>query len=81
MLVKAALAAGLLVAAIVTVPETATAAAGGPQTLVTEYADGSLVQRTHWRYRHHCRYWHRECAWRWGWRTRGFYRCLWRHGC
>jgi hypothetical protein len=47
----------------------------------------------HWRYRHHhhryrggyvvsyCAAWRHECAARWGWETRGFYRCLARHGC
>jgi len=45
----------------------------------------------HWHHhRHHfhrhrvisyCAAWRHECAARWGWGTRGFYRCLWRHGC
>jgi hypothetical protein len=29
----------------------------------------------------YCSVWRHRCASRWGWRTRGFYRCLWRHGC
>ena len=29
----------------------------------------------------YCSAWRHECAARWGWRTRSFYRCLWRHGC
>jgi hypothetical protein len=29
----------------------------------------------------YCRSWRHECAARWGWGTRNFYRCLWRHGC
>jgi hypothetical protein len=29
----------------------------------------------------YCVGWRHECAARWGWRTRGYYRCLWRHGC
>jgi hypothetical protein len=29
----------------------------------------------------YCRSWRHECAARWGWGTRGFYRCLYRHGC
>lgn len=28
-----------------------------------------------------CRYWRHECAERWGWGSRQFYRCVWRHGC
>ena len=29
----------------------------------------------------YCGSWRYECAARWGWHTRGYYRCLWRHGC
>jgi hypothetical protein len=29
----------------------------------------------------YCGAWRAECAGRWGWGTRSFYRCLWRHGC
>jgi hypothetical protein len=29
----------------------------------------------------YCRTWRYHCAARWGWHTRGYYRCLWRHGC
>jgi hypothetical protein len=29
----------------------------------------------------YCSAWRGECADRHGWRTRRFYRCLWRHGC
>jgi hypothetical protein len=29
----------------------------------------------------YCRAWRWECADRHGWRSRRFYRCLWRHGC
>ena len=29
----------------------------------------------------YCGGWRHECAARWGWGTRGFHRCLWRHGC
>jgi hypothetical protein len=34
-----------------------------------------------YRYYGRCRYWRHECARRWGWGTRRYYRCLWRHGC
>jgi hypothetical protein len=29
----------------------------------------------------YCSAWRSECAGRHGWRSRRFYRCLWRHGC
>jgi hypothetical protein len=29
----------------------------------------------------YCSVWRHRCASRWGWRTRAYYRCLWRHGC
>jgi hypothetical protein len=29
----------------------------------------------------YCRRWHWRCAERWGWHTRRFHKCLWRHGC
>ena len=29
----------------------------------------------------YCGGWRSECGARWGYGTRGFYRCLWRHGC
>lgn len=28
-----------------------------------------------------CRYWRRECAFRWGWGGWRYRRCLFRHGC
>ncbi len=28
-----------------------------------------------------CRYWHRRCAWRWGYGTWRYYRCIRYHGC
>ena len=77
---KVTLAAGLLVMAAAFAPIGAVAAPAMPQSkLVDVAADaGSLVQKTHYR---GCRFWHHECAARWGWRTRNYYRCLWRHGC
>jgi hypothetical protein len=30
---------------------------------------------------YHCRKWRRKCAWRWGWGSKRFHRCLWRHSC
>jgi hypothetical protein len=29
----------------------------------------------------YCSSWRYECAARWGWHTRGYHHCLWRHGC
>lgn len=31
--------------------------------------------------RSYCSAWRYNCAARWGWQTRRFYRCLWAHGC
>ena len=47
---------------------------------VTTTDSRSLVQEA----RHRggrCVFWRFECADRWGWGSRKFYRCLWRHGC
>ena len=46
-------------------------------------------RRSGWRHGHRhgdrgfgrCRSWRHECADRWDWGSRRFYRCLWRHGC
>jgi hypothetical protein len=78
MFAKLSLAAGLVLAAATLVPVGASAAA--PQSPLSGViaADGSLVQKTQWRY---CGGWRRECAARWGWRTPGFFRCMGRHGC
>jgi len=38
------------------------------------------MQNVHYGYRY-CRRWRWRCAERWGWHTRRFHRCLWRHGC
>jgi hypothetical protein len=29
----------------------------------------------------YCRSWRYQCAARYGWHTRAYYRCVWRHGC
>ena len=29
----------------------------------------------------YCSVWRLRCANRWGWRTRAYFRCVWRHGC
>lgn len=43
--------------------------------------EDSLVKPVQWGEWRYCRYWRRQCAERWGWGTRRFYRCLERHGC
>jgi hypothetical protein len=78
MFTKLSLAAGALVLAIALSPVAATAAPALPQTRIVEADAGSLAQPVHFR---GCRFWRHECADRWGWRTRMFYRCLWGHGC
>ena len=76
MLMKLSLAAGLLVAAAAFAPHTASAA---PQSKLPGVADNSLLQTVH--FRKHCRHWRHECADRFGWRSRGYFRCVARHGC
>lgn len=39
-------------------------------------ADASVVEHTGY-----CGRWSWRCSKRWGWGTRRYYRCLWRHGC
>jgi hypothetical protein len=73
------LVAGALVLAAAVAPHATSAASLTPQsTLRVTEAEGSLVQKTQWNY---CRRWRHECADRWGWRTRNYFRCLARHGC
>jgi hypothetical protein len=52
----------------------------GPQT-PTPAVENGLVEQVQWWGHRHCRYWRHECANRWGWGTRRYYRCLWRHDC
>ena len=40
-------------------------------------SDGAIVEKASYR----CRKWRHKCAWRWGFGTKRYYRCLWRHGC
>jgi hypothetical protein len=56
------------------------AATLGPPTPVPAVEEG-LLHQAQWYGHRRCRYWRRECASRWGWGSRGYYRCLWRHGC
>jgi hypothetical protein len=76
---KLLLVAGALVLGAAFAPHATSAASLSPQsTLRMSEVQDTLVQKTQWRY---CRRWRHECADRWGWRTRGYYRCLARHGC
>ena len=79
MFAKISVAAGLLALAATFAP---VSAATMPQSRIGNVAAdvGALLQKAQWGHRH-CRYWHDECAARWGWRTRMYYRCLARHGC
>lgn len=57
---------------------------------VADQADGSALQKVHYRkghcWRHgrahsYCRNWRWRCAKRWGWHTPRYRQCLRRHGC
>jgi hypothetical protein len=52
-----------------------------PLTTQTPVSEETLVQQVHWRGYRNCRYWRHECAYRWGWGTRRYHRCLWRQDC
>jgi hypothetical protein len=41
-------------------------------------SESSIVAKTQWRYCHRVR---EECAFRWGWRTGHYFRCVARRGC
>jgi hypothetical protein len=73
------LGAALMLASPLLVGEASAVGTSLPQMKWAQSAasDGSIVEKAGWR----CRKWRRVCAWRWGWGTRRYYRCLWRHGC
>ena len=79
MLAKLSLAASLALAAaaLASTGAAATTAAQSPIPGVLA-ANGSLVQKAQYR---RCRAWRHECAARWGWRSRQYFRCVNRHGC
>ena len=80
MIGKISLAAGLVVLATAFGPSLASAASIAPQsTLGVTKSDSSLMQTVQWGGR--CRAWRHECASRWGWRSRGYFRCVARHSC
>ena len=91
MIGKLTLAAGLVAMGLLATPPAATAAALPQSRPAIDTDVSSMVQQVHHR-RHHrfvylsagpsrCSIWRHRCANRWGWRTRAYYRCLWRHGC
>jgi hypothetical protein len=92
MIGKLSLAAGLVAFGMLATPPAASAAAF-PQSRPAVDIDNSVVQQVRHR-RHHrhrfiylgagpsyCSVWRHRCASRFGWHTRAYYRCLWRHGC
>jgi hypothetical protein len=78
MIRKIAIGGGLaFVMAMALAPLGAAAATIGPHSKAVA-GEGLVQQIQGGRY---CRFIRRECAERWGWRTRGFYICLERRGC
>lgn len=77
---KIVLAAGLLTLGTLAGPQTSSAAPVSPAPGL-KGADASTVQQVQYWGGRSCRYWRRECADRWGWNTRNYYRCLRRHDC
>jgi hypothetical protein len=75
-----AIAGGLVLGIAMAVgSQTASAVTIGPHTRAAT-AEDSLVQLAQFPFPY-CRFVRRECAERWGWGTRRFYRCLERRGC
>ena len=81
MMVRLALAAGLVAGMITFAPHPTSAAPLGTQAgvLPAAAAEGTLVEQVQWWPR--CRYWRRVCAARWGWGTPRFAVCMARHAC
>jgi hypothetical protein len=59
----------------------ARAAPAGPQSSVPTATVQDLLQPAYYPVYHHCRWWARECAYRWGWGSWRFRRCMRWHGC
>ena len=68
--------ASILLATAATIPS----AIAGPNLPPSEQASSMVEQAQYWDIRR-CRAWRSECADRQGWGSRGFHRCLERHGC
>ena len=83
MFTKMTLAAGVVALAALAIP--ASASTLSPQSSTAQsIADANLTQQVHYRWHggyRRCGFWRHECAGRWGWGSRRFHRCLWRHGC
>jgi len=78
MIGKIGLAAGMLALSVLAAPQLSAAASLAPAAGITG-SDANAVQHVHWR--DSCRRWHRECAYRYGWGSRRYYRCLRFNGC
>src|SRR5215475_4816828 len=79
MLRKVAIGCALALATALAVgPQVASAVTIGPHSKVT--VEGQLLQQVQ-NYPGYCRFVRRECAERFGWGSRPFYRCLERRGC
>lgn len=76
MIGKTAFVAGLLMLGALAGPQISAAATVPSATL--KVTDAGTVQQVRWG---RCLYWHRECAFRWGWGTNRYHRCLRRHSC
>ena len=79
MIGKLTLAASLATLALAFAPNLASAAGARPQSAFGTTDVGSSVRQTV--QFGSCRRWRHLCADRHGWRTRGYFRCLERHGC
>jgi hypothetical protein len=81
MISRLSLAAGLVAAAVMFAPLTASATPIAPQgdALAAAVEEGTVVEKTQWWGR--CHDWRRICARRWGWDTPRYFWCLRRHAC
>jgi hypothetical protein len=72
--------AGIALLSTVNARQMASAAPIATQTPIPEATgtDSAVIQRAQWG---RCRFWLRECAFRWDWGTWEFRRCLRRHAC
>ncbi|KAB2939723.1 MAG: hypothetical protein K8F92_05500 [Hyphomicrobium sp.] len=70
------LAAATMLAAPLTFGQASAASAPDVGWAKSKAAATSVVEHTGY-----CGRWSWRCAKRWGWGTRKYYRCLWRHGC
>jgi hypothetical protein len=78
MLLKLALAAGLMMGAAGMISHSASAAPLAPQIEINQAASEFTPIPVQFG---RCRRWREECGSRWGFRSHRYYRCLERHGC